>query len=257
MKKTDVYDRWMKFFQSRVFELEMIKFKVQEKIFPNYDRFIEKKTKTRMNQELKKAETEEKKVQLGNCAKFSILEIRKEKHRKENMNYHLDIDNPEKTLLWLNENKNIHIRGLKKNFIKIPILIALLAGNNLSIFGDFSAFVNVISILGLIVQSFSTFINTNCILLQNYNIQRVNRYIEGPYQKRKKRVQKRAQEYHEVTSIVSKKVREGDDIPSIDEVLVGIQTSAQAKQLLELIKKEMSYRDSSVSQRSGVKTKSL
>lgn len=257
MKKTNIYDKWMKFFQSRVFDLEMIKFKVQEKLFPNYDKFIEKRIKKRVNKELNKDETEEEKAQLSNSVKYFILDLRKEKYRRENMNYHLDIDYPEKTLLWLNENKDIHKRGLKGNFIKIPILIALLVGSNLSIFGGVSAFVNVISILGLIGQSFSTFININCILLQNYNIKRVNRYIEGPYQKRKLRLQKKAQEYREVTSVVSKKVREGEDIPSIDEVLASIQTSSQAKQLLELVKKEMSYRDSSLSQKQLVKTKSL
>lgn len=257
MKKTNVYDRWMKFFQSRVFDLEMIKFKVQEKLFPNYDKFIEKRTKKRVNKELNKDETEEKKMQLSNSVKYFILDLRKEKYRRENMNYHLDIDYPEKTLLWLNENKDIHKRGLKGNFIKIPIIIILLIGCNMSIFSNFNAFVSVISTLGLIVESLSIFVNVNCILLQNYNIKRVNKYIEGPYQKRKKRLQKRAEEYHGVTSVISKKVQEGDDIPSIDEVIAGLQTSAQAKQLLELIKKEVSYRDSSLSQRRGVKTKSL
>ncbi|MCI9585358.1 MAG: hypothetical protein HFH45_01830 [Bacilli bacterium] len=257
MKKTNVYDRWMKFFQSRVFDLEMIKFKVQDRLVPNYDRFVEKRIKKGLNKKLEKAKTEDERLLDVNCTKFSILEIRKEKHRKENMNYHLDIDNPEKTLFWLNKNKDIHKRGLKKNFIKIPIIIILLIGSNMSIFSNFNAFVSVISILGLIVESLSTFINANCILLQNYNIKRVNKYIEGPYQKRKKRLQKRAEEYHEVTSIVSRKVQEGDNIPSIDEVLAGIQTSAQAKLLLDLVKKEISYRDSSLSQRMGVKTKSL
>ena len=257
MKKTNVYDRWMKFFQSRVFDLEMIKFKVQDRLFPNYDSFVEKRIKKRVDQKLDKVQTEEERILVINESKQSMLDLRKEKHRKENMNYHLDIDNPEKTLLWLNKNKVIHKRGLMKNFIKIPILVVLLIGSTMSIFGGFNSLINVVSILGLIVESVSVFINTNCILLQNYNIKRVNKYIEGPYQKRKKRLQKKAEEYREVTSVVSRKVREGEDIPSIDEVLAGIQTSAQAKQLLELVKKEISYRDSSLSQRKEVKTKSL
>lgn len=257
MRKTSVYDKWMKFFQSRVFDLEMVKFKVQDRLFSNYDRFVEKSIKKRVNQKLGKVQTEEERILVINESKQTMLELRKEKYRKENMNYHLDIDNPEKTLLWLNKNKDIHKRGLKKNFIKIPILITLLFGSTMSIFGGFNGFVNIISILGLTVESLSTFINTNCILLQNYNIKRVNKYIEGPYQKRKQRLQKRAEEYHEVTSVVSRKVREGEDIPSIEEVLAGIQTSTQAKLLLELVKKEMSYRDSSSSKKQSFKTRSL
>jgi len=256
MSKIKQYNKWIKTFQKGVFQLENIKFKIEDKLFPHCDKFIEKRMKKTLKQKLECAKTEEEKTKIIETHKNFILELRKEKHRKENMNYHLDIDNPQKTLYWLNINKDIHKRGLKKNFIKIPILITLLVGSTMSIFGNFNAFINIISIVGLTVESIGTFINTNCILLQNYNIKRVNRYIEGPYQKRKSKLEKKAIEYSGVTSVVSKTIRENEDIPQIEDVISNIQTLEQANKLLDLVQKEMSYREGKSKPKSHVKVHS-
>ena len=120
------------------------------------------------------------------------------------------LNNPEKTLFWLNKNKQIHKRGLKKNFIKIPILISLLIGSSVVGFGSLTTTITVLSIIGLSLETVGTFINTNCILLQNYNIKRVNRYIEGPYKRHKSKLEKKAIEYSGVTSVVSKTIRESN-----------------------------------------------
>lgn len=257
MKKANLYNKWMKTFQTKVFQLENIKFKIADKIFPNYDKFAEKRIKKNLKYELKKAKTEEEKERLVEIARNNILDLRKEKHRKENMNYHLDTNNPDKTLFWLNKNKQIHKRGLKKNLIKIPILISLLLGSNLVGFGSLTTIISTLSIIGLSIESISTFINTNCILLQNYNIKRVNRYIEGPYKKQKQKQEEKALEYCEMTSVVSRVVKDNEEIPTIDTVLNNIQTSKQAKQLLELVQKEMTYRDTNIKPKSKIKTYSL
>lgn len=257
MNKTKLYDKWMKSFQTKVFQLENFKFKIANKLFPNYDKHVEKRIKKQLKYQLKKAKTEEEKTQLVEIARNQVLDLRKEKHRKENMNYHLDINNPEKTLFWLNKNKQIHKSGLKRNFIKIPILISLLIGSSVVGVGILTTLITVLSILGLSLETISTFINTNCILLQNYNIKRVNRYIEGPYKRHKQKLEKKAIEYSEVTNIVSKVVRENEDIPDVEEVISNIKTVEQAQMLLKLVQKEMNYRETNTKQKSKVKAKSL
>lgn len=187
-------------------------------------------------------------------ARSNVLELRKEKHRRENMNYHLDVNNPNKTLFWLNKNKEIHKRSLKKKLIIIPILIALLIGGNLLGFGSLPTIINTLLILMVSLEAVSTIIDTNCILLQNYNIKRVNRYIEGPYKRHKQKLEKKAIEYNEMTNVVSGVVKESEKIPTIDEVLNNIETSKQAKQLLELVQQEMNYRSSKIEPKQKVKS---
>jgi len=256
MKKEKLYDKWMKVFQTKVFQLENIKFKIADKIFPNYYKHAEKRIKNNLKHELKNAKTEEEKELLIEMARSNVLELRKEKHRRENMNYHLDVNNPNKTLFWLNKNKEIHKRSLKKNLIIIPILIALLIGGNLLGFGSLPTIINTLLILMVSLEAGSTIIDTNCILLQNYNIKRVNRYIEGPYQKRKSKLEKKAIEYSGVTSVVSKTIRENEDIPQIEDVISNIQTLEQANKLLDLVQKEMSYREGKSKPKSHVKVHS-
>jgi len=257
MNKTKLYDKWMKSFQTKVFQLENFKFKIANKLFPNYDKHVEKRIKKQLKYQLKKAKTEEEKTQLVEIARNQVLDLRKEKHRKENMNYHLDINNPEKTLFWLNKNKQIHKSGLKRNFIKIPILISLLIGSSVVGVGILTTLITVLSILGLSLETISTFINTNCILLQNYNIKRVNRYIEDPYKRQKQKLEKKAIEYSGVTAVVSRVVKENEEIPTIDTVINNIQTTKQAKQLLELVQKEINYRDTKIEPKQKVKVRSL
>jgi len=255
VKKSTLKDKWMRSFQSKVFWFENTKFNVQSKLFPNAYNLAEKRRQKYLEKKIEKVNTEEEKRKLIENYKQYTLELRKEKHRKENINYHLDMDNPHKTLFWLNNNKAIHKRGLKKNIIKIPILIALLVASPL--LDGISTVISTLSIIGLSLEAISTFINANCILLQNYNIERVNKYIEGPYQKRRKRLEQKAKEYNEVTSVVSKTLKEQEEIPEIDDILNNIQTSKQAKQLLELIQKEMNYRDININKKPKVKVASL
>ncbi len=256
-KKGTIQKKWMRCFQKKVFQLEGIKFKIIDKLFPNYDEYLEKRRKKILKRQLEIAETEEERAMLIESAKTQTLEIKKEKHRRENMNYHLDMNNPQKTLFWLDYNKQVHKRGLKKNLIKFPILIALLIGSNIIGFGPLTTSISILSILGLITETISTFINTNCVLLQNYNIERVNRYIEGPYKRQRQKFAKQAIEYSGVTSVVSQTLRENEEIPQVEDVIQNISTSEQAKQLLELIQQEMNYRGINKEQKGQAKVMGL
>ncbi len=300
MKKTKLYDKWMNSFQKKVFQLENIKFKIEDKLFSIYDKHAEKRSNKKLNKELEKLENikpfiknyeqereliieknkflscskciekinkdqirkeletldefkpwvknyEQKRESIIRLSKYCTLRSRKEEHRKENMNYHLNRDDPEETLAWLNINKKIHQKGLKKKGFKIPIaLILLVLSLGTSVFGPITFAVTVFTIIGLIKETLFGIIDINCILLQNYNIKRVNKYIEGPYQRHKQKLEKQAIEYSEAAKEVSEVLKENEEIPDIEEFIANIQTSEQVKLLLEIVQPEMNYFDNKV-----------
>lgn len=239
IKRKNIYDRWMKSFQSKVFFLEKTKFKIQDEFFPNYDKFIENYSRKKYDKKLEMANDEDKALIKAKQKQF-LINIRKEKHRKENINYHFDQNYPEETIKWLNTNKKIHIKGLFKNAVLIPVFAILLG---LSLTNVISLnIVGVLAGIGLGVQMISAFINTNCVLLQNYNIKRVQKYIDGPYKKRQEKLKQKAKDYSQTTKVVAKTIDESDTLPTIDEVINSLKTSEQARQLLELVNQELKYR---------------
>ena len=124
---------YLKEFKKGVFYLEKIKYKVFKKF--HIDGFVFKKLEARRDKLLTQAKNEEEKKKIAFWYKHNLMLIKRENNREENINYHLDKDNPEETLFWLNVNKKIHKRGLKFNFIKLPIYILFLFMNN--VFGNF------------------------------------------------------------------------------------------------------------------------
>lgn len=227
-------------FKNTVFHLEKAKFKVVNK-FHLYDYAI-KRLEKKYNSLLAKTKNEEEKVKITSWYKRSLMLMKKEKSRGENMNYHFNKDNPKETLYWLHINKKLHSRGLKRNFIKIPIEILLLILSMSNIFGAFGSVISVLSILGLIKEGVSTFINGSCVMLQNYNIDRVEKYIAGPYQKRKEKLNKKAMEYVPLTEVTSKVIEKSDGLPTPDEMLASLTTEQQKQLFLKLVMQELEYR---------------
>lgn len=230
-----MYDKWMRYFQKKVFWLEDKKYKLLDKFFPNWHKKTEKNLNKRYNAMLKKAETEEQRQKLIAAYKQELLDTRKEKYQKINRNYHFDKDNPEKTIAWLNWNKAIHQKGLRSNIIYLTGFITSLVLGVTDVFPTYSPLLIAASSVGITIEGVNTFINTNCILLQDYNIKRIQRYIEGPYQKRQTKIQQKADKYHEATSIVSKSIKESETLPTIDQIVSQIKTPEQGRLLLELI----------------------
>lgn len=231
---------FLKKFKKAVFYLEKAKFKVINK-FHLYDYAI-KRLEKQYNNLLIKAKSEEEKAKITSWYKHSLILIKKENSRVENINYHFNKDNPEETLYWLNVNKNIHSKGLKRNFIKLPIEILLLILSMSNVFGAVENIVRVLSILALAKESISTFINGSCVMLQNYNINRVERYIAGPYQKRKEKIAKKSMEYAPLTEVISNVIEQSDSLPTPDEILASLTTEQQKELFLKLVIQELEYR---------------
>lgn len=231
---------FLKKFKKAVFYLEKVKFKVINK-FHLYDYAI-KRLEKQYNNLLIKAKSEEEKAKITSWYKRSLMLIKKENSRGENINYHFNKDNPEETLYWLNVNKNIHSKGLKRNFIKLPIQILLLILSMSNVFGAVGNIVRILSILALAKESISTFINGSCVMLQNYNINRVERYIAGPYQKRKEKIAKKSMEYAPLTEVISNVIEQSDSLPTPDEILASLTTEQQKELFLKLVIQELEYR---------------
>ena len=242
---------FLKKFKKAVFYLEKAKFKVINK-FHLYDYAI-KRLEKQYNNLLAKTKNEEEKVKIISWYKRSLMLIKKENSREENMNYHFDKDNPEETLYWLNLNKKLHSMGLKRNFIKILVEGLLLVLSISNIFGAFGSIISVLSILGLVKEGISIFINGSCIMLQNYNIDRVEKYIAGPYQKRKEKLNKKAMEYAPLTQVTSKVIGQSESLPTLDDMLASLTTEQQKKLFLRLVMQELEYRKSN-EQKVKVKT---
>ena len=102
--------------------------------------------------------------------------------------------------------------------------------------------VNVLSILGLVKESVSMCINGSCIMLQNYNIDRVEKYIAGPFQKRKEKIERKAVEYAPLTEVTSKVIDRSDGLPTPSEILASLTTDEQKELFLKLVMQELEYR---------------
>lgn len=231
---------FLKKFKKAVFYLEKVKFKVINK-FHLYDYAI-KRLEKQYNNLLAKTKNEEEKVKIISWYKRSLMLIKKENSREENMNYHFDKDNPEEILYWLNLNKKLHSMGLKRNFIKILVEGLLLVLSISNIFGAFGSIISVLSILGLVKEGISIFINGSCIMLQNYNIDRVEKYIAGPYQKRKEKLARKTLEYAPLTEVTSKVMEKSETLPTPDEMLASLTTDEQRRLFLKLVMQELEYR---------------
>lgn len=230
---------YLKEFKKAVFCLEKIKYKVFNKFHIN--NFVIKKLDVKRNKLLSHARSEEEKDKIISWYKHSLMLIKKENNREENINYHLDKDNPKETLFWLNVNKKIHNRSLKFNFIKLPIYALLLILSMNNVFGN-SPLINILFILGLTKETISLIVNGSCVMLQNYNIDRVEKYIAGPYQKRKEKLHKNDLEYAPLTKVTSEVLGKSDSLPTVDEMLASLTTDEQRALFLKLVRQELEYR---------------
>ena len=228
---------YLKEFKKAVFGLEKIKYKVFKRV--HVDGLVLKRLDAKRDKLLAQAKNEEEKKKVAFWYKHSLMLIKRENNREENINYHLDKDNPEETLFWLNVNKKIHNRGLKFNFIKLPIYILFLSMNN--VFGSIPL-INILFILGFTKETISLIINGSCVMLQNYNIDRVKKYIVGPYQKRKEKIEKRAIEYAPLTEVTSKVMDRSDSLPTPEEMFNSLTTNEQKELFLKLVMQELEYR---------------
>ena len=217
-------------FQSLVFKAERAKWKVIKKIFPNYLTNMEKLYKKERKKQLKKAKTQEEINNINNNYKENVMAMKREYYTEQNMNYHFDINNPDKLLDHLNNNKRIHKFWIKIDAIAMPILVVLLATGN-------TWTIPLIAIVGL-----EAIKNLECINLQNYSIDRYNEKKDKLEKISTSNIQRKRKKYGEAQDVITKVIEESEEVPSIDRIISEAKSKESLEQLKEMLLREKEKR---------------
>lgn len=149
--------------------------------------------------------------------------IRKAYNSNHLINYHINNNDVTSFLYHLNNNKKIHKNGLVLNLVFYPALIAA------------ASLGATLAIPLLAYNTVSTFINFECINIQNYNIYRI-KSVEGKLKKHEEKKMNRClNNYGEAIDLISNTITKKEDIPSFDEILANIKTKEQAQQMKKFL----------------------
>lgn len=268
-------------FQKVVFKAEELKFKFIRKFIPRYIEHMDKlydwigkkelesskkslkrykRIKEDTLQRLSRTTSEEKKTRIKKRANRKLKRIkqsiipaevikknvqsnkilmRKEYYLSQNRNYHMDLDRPTEMLSYLEYNKRVHMNGLKRNAVFLPIFTGL------------SIAFPIVTPLAA-YELASTFINFQCVNIQNCNIYRYKKREEKFKKVEERRTQTNVRDYGNVSTIVSEKLKEKEDeLPTIDEIIESVRNNPEARAELRkmaqrtMIKRETIKKNSS------------
>ena len=261
-------------FQKVVFKAEELKFRFIRRFIPRYIEHMDKlydwigkkelessrkaKEKSqRIREEAKKrisrTTSEEKKSKIKKRANKKLLRLqskiipeevikknvqsnkilmRKEYHLSQNRNYHMDLDRPTEMLSYLEYNKRVHMNGLKRNAVFLPIFTGL-------------SVVFPITTPLVAYELASTFINFQCVNIQNCNIYRFKQKEEQLKKIEETRTRTNIRKYGKVSSIVSKELAKTEDrLPTMDEIIASVGNDKEAlAELRQLAISTMSKRN--------------
>lgn len=214
-------------FQGIVFKVENIKFKVLKTICPNFLKYHDKYIDWQKKKALKKLHSESSKAQVIDQANWQKKIMHKEFHREMNRNYHMNLKRPTEILPYLEWNKKVHMKGIKKDALAIPIL-------------------TLVSLLGftpalplLLVEIGSAFINFECINIQNYNLERFKAKAEKIQAMEIKNVINHGTKYSNAYNLITEKHHEKQDVPTIDEIISNIKSKEQLEEMREIIQRQI------------------
>ena len=200
-KKIKLYERLgAEKFQNLVFAVEKLKFKVIKKLFPNIEKWFDKKCDKQQKKLLARAKTEEEKKEIIRNTKLRKMALRKELKQERNVNYHMDPNRPTEIYKYLEFNKKIHINGLIKDAI-VAVISTVAVACGLAW-----------AIPILVASVLSAGINFECVNIEN-NIKR----------------------YGAAAAVIDKVVEDSDYIPSLSEIIAQAKTPEELRQLKELI----------------------
>lgn len=210
-------------FQKIVFIVEQLKFKIIKTICPNFIKYFDKYCDKRRKIELKKATSPEKEQEIIRKYQFAKMAMRKEMNQEQNRNYHIDSKKPTEIYKYLEWNKSVHQKGLIKNMIVLPLSVAgVIAGVPFSL-------------PIMIYELFSTFINFECINIQNYNMCRFKKIQTALKKREEKKEQENIEKYGEAAEVIHKSLTDTQNLPSFEEIIANIKTPEQAKQMREML----------------------
>ena len=261
-------------FQKVVFKAEELKFKFIRRFIPRYIEHMDKlydwigkkelessrkakKKSKKIREEAKKrlsrTTSEEKKTKIKKRANKKLLRLqskirpeevikknvqsnkilmRKEYYLSQNRNYHMDLDRPTEMLSYLEYNKRVHMNGLKRNAVFLPIFTGL------------SIAFPIVTPLAA-YELASTFINFQCVNIQNCNIYRFKQKEEKLKKIEETRAKTNIRKYGKVSSIVSRELAKTEDrLPTMDEIIASVGDDKEAlAELRQLAISTMSKRN--------------
>ena len=224
-------------FQKVVFAIERGKYRLLKKLFPNYMSFQNRISNFFLKKKLDKANSPEEYENILMKSKMDKMHARAEWNREKNRNYHMDNKNPTEIISYLNWNKDVHKKGLIKNGIESSILIILTVAGVPYLLPFIAA------------EAVSTFLNFQCVNLQNYNICRYKISEEIIKKKEERDRTRRIENYGEAEKVIAKVVidqkKESGEI-DIDEIIAGITTEEQLLQLMKFLRNEINNRNSEI-----------
>lgn len=221
-------------FQEMVFVVEKMKYQIIEKFFPNIKETHEKISNKRFQKRLKNEPIENQQYLLAEY-QSQKLAFRKELVYKQNRNYHYNVNYPTQFIKYLEWNKKLHVKGIKKDIVMLIVTIGFtfLLGNPLPF----------ISMIFVLINAFHLFIDFECVNLQNYNLERFQKKetyallekIEA--KKQNENLEKLGESIKPVAKVIANQI----DLPTIEQVVNEISTIEQTRQLLEYAKGQYQY----------------
>lgn len=223
-KKIKLYERLgAEKFQNLVFAVEKLKFKVIKKLFPNIEKWFDKKCDKQQKKLLARAKTEEEKKEIIRNTKLRKMALRKELKQERNVNYHMDPNRPTEIYKYLEFNKKIHINGLIKDAI-VAVISTVAVACGLAW-----------AIPILVASVLSAGINFECVNIQNCSICKYKRCEEVLKKKETKKIENNIKRYGAAAAVIDKVVEDSDYIPSLSEIIAQAKTPEELRQLKELI----------------------
>lgn len=221
-------------FQKLVFKMEKLKYKIIERFFPNIKETYEKISNYHFKKRLKKEPVENQQFLLAEYQNQKLA-FRKEIVYKQNRNYHYNINYPTRFIKYLEWNKKIHIKGIKKDITLLigTIVVTLLLGNPAPI----------ISGLLIITNAINLFIDFECVNLQNYNLERFQKKETYALLEKveEKKQNENLEKLGESIEPVAKAITNQVELPTVHQVTNEIKTIEQTRKLLEYAKEQYQY----------------
>ena len=206
-------------FRELVLKVEKLKFKVMKKIWPNFINHYEKWCDFNTKRLVKNANSKEEADLIEFNNKMAKLKNRKEWNREENRNYHIDNRYPTEIINYLNWNKEVHQKSLKKDIIFI------------SLFGLGTCYSLPLALPLLIISCGSAVVDLECINLQEHSIAEYELCKPALIKKERKDTLKRNSEYIEAKKLIGDITLQNRRILTVEEVIGSIKTKEQAEQI--------------------------
>lgn len=218
-------------FQKVVFKAEKVKFKVLKTLWPNFINTYEKHLDKKCAKEVAKSHSLTMQDAIKNKYKSLKYALRKEFYQEKNRNYHLDLTKPNEMYQFAKWNKSIHMRGLKREAITIPVLLGMTA-LGVTPAAPFLA-----------LEAASAFVDFQCVNLQNYTIARLKPKLEKMQRISVKKAAQKYNKYGEVIENIHQAKMDKDDVLTIDDILKTAKNKEQLNALKELVTKELAARE--------------